>query len=276
MVENFNFFYFMYIAFALGLFFGLYFVLRSRSKRTAEIVLFSLLLASFVLHFLKLTFDFYQAWMPRSIRTITPENICAVSVLVFPWFFLSKSKLCKDYMFYIGILSGVGATVFPIDAIGHHPFDLEVMRFYLSHILLWVVPLLMVMLKLHTLDYKRIYKVPFLFYLVLCVILANEVILIGAGFVNMDFLFSNDVRNATLIFGPLAEIELIGRVFLFLTPEIFLTVPIGPNAGDPFYWPILWMVVPTFVYFMIVGPLMALPFEYKNMKADILRLKSSS
>jgi len=263
----------MYIIFAFGLFFGLYFLLRHRNRRTAEIVLFSLLMLSFVLHFLKLTFDFYQAWMPRAIRTITPENICAVSVLVFPWFFLSKSKLCKDYMFYIGILSGVGATAFPIDAIGHHVFELEVMRFYISHILLWVVPLLMVILKLHTLDYKRIYKIPFIFYLILCVILANEVILIGAGFVSIDFLFSNEIRNATLIFGPLAEVEFVGRMFLALTPEVFLTVPIGPYSGTPFYWPIIWMVIPSFIYFCIVGPLMALPFEYKNMKADLLTIK---
>jgi len=272
MVEYFNFFYFLYIAFALGLLFGLYFLLRNKSKKTSAIVLFCILFLSFILHFLKLMFSPYQEWMPQAIRTITPENICAISVLVFPWFFLSKKKILKDYMFYIGIMSGLGATIFPIDAIGKNAFEFETMRFYFSHILLWVVPLLMVLLKLHTLDYKRILKVPFLAYFVLCIILVNEIILIGAGFVHINHLFSNEIRNSALIFGPLAEVGFLSTLFTALTPNIFLTVPVGPNAGTAFYWPILWLVIPFFIYFSIVAILLALPFEYKNIRRDILAL----
>ncbi|MCL2413885.1 MAG: hypothetical protein FWC94_01340 [Bacteroidales bacterium] len=65
--------------------------------------MFSLLFGSFVLNFVKLYSDYYQQWMPWAIRTITPENICAVSVLAFPWLFLSKVKILKDYMFYMNL-----------------------------------------------------------------------------------------------------------------------------------------------------------------------------
>jgi len=274
MVEYYNFFYFLYIAFALILVFGLYFLLRNKSKRTSKTVLFCLLLLNFIFHFLKLAFDFYQAWMPVAIRTITPENICAVSVLVFPWFFLSKKPLLKDYMFYIGVFSGIGATLIPIDVIGRPAFDFETMRFYFSHILLFVIPLLMVLLKVHTLDYKRIIKIPFLFFLVLCIILVNEVILTGAGFVHIYFLYSNEVRNASLIFGPLAEVEFLGILLGTLTPDLFMTVPIGENAGQVYYWPIVWMIIPTFVYLSIACFLLSLPFEYKRVRKDLHILKN--
>jgi hypothetical protein len=207
--------------------------------------------------------------MPYSIRTITPENICAVSVLIFPWFFLSKNPILKDYMFYIGIFSGIGATVLPIDVISRSAFEFETFRYHFSHALLWIIPLLMVLLKLHTLDYKRIIKVPFIFYLILCIILVNEVILVGTGFVQADILFSSEIRNHTLIFGPLAEVEFIGILFNTLTPELFRTVPIGVNAGNPFYWPIVWLIIPSFVYFSLASLILSLPFEHKRIKNDV-------
>ena len=274
MVEYFNFYYFLYIALALILLAGLYLLLRGRSKKTARAALFSILLASFALHFFKLGFEHYQAWMPQAIRTVTPENICAVSVLLFPWFFLSKNKLLKDYMFYMGIASGVGATVIPIDAIGQPAFAFETMRYYFSHIIIWVVPLLMVMLKLHTLDYRRIFKVPLLAYFTLCIILVNEIILTGAGFVSMSHLYSHEIRNSALIFGPLPDVAFVGDLFKLLTPELFTTVPVGPNAGALYYWPIVWLVIPFYIYFTAVSLLFALPFEHRRMKRDVLGLIS--
>ena len=283
MVEYFNFYYFLYITFALSLLLGLYFLLRPRSgvsngknKKISTIVLFCILLSNFILHFLKLAFDSYQEFMPYAIRTITPENVCVVSVLIFPWIFLSKSKILKDYMFYMGIISGLGATIIPIDAIGRNIFEFDTIRFYYCHIIIWVVPLLMVLLKLHTLDYKRILKIPFLAYLVLCLILINEIILTGAGFVHVNHLFNNEIRNSALIFGPLADVEFLGKLFTPLTPKLFLTVPVGANAGAVYYWPILWLVIPSYIYICITALLLSLPFEYKNIKADLLTFAHSS
>jgi len=273
MIDYLNSYYFLYLALGFILLTGLYFLLRNKSKKTITIVLFCILLATFILNFVKLYADYYQQWMPWAIRTVTPENICAVSVLAFPWIFLSKVKILKDYMFYMGILGGLGAMLIPVDAIGLAPFSFEAVWFYISHGLVWIVPLLMVLLKLHTLDYKRIIKVPLVVYAVLCIILVNEVILIGAGLVNINTLFSYEVRNAAMIFGPLPEDLFIGKLFTLLTPNLFLTIPIGPNAGAPFYWPILWLVIPFFIYFSILALILALPFEYKNIKKDVNALR---
>ena len=274
MVEYFNFYYFLYIVFALGLLFGLYFLLRNKSKKTSGIVLFGLLLSSFILHFLKLASGYYQDWMPWAIITVTPENLCAVSVLVFPWFFISKKKILKDYMFYAGVLSGFCATLYPMGAVNLNAFEFETVRFYYCHILIWVAPLLMVLLKLHTLDYKRIVKIPFLIYMALGVILVNEVVITGAGFVNMNYLYDSEVRNASFIFGPVAEVGVLGKLFTALTPKLFMTAPVGGNAGSVYYWPIIWMVIPIFVYFCVFAVLLALPFEYRNIKKDVIALKA--
>ena len=244
-------------------------MLRNKSKKTIAIVLFSILLASFIIHFLKLTSDFHRERMPWSIRTVTPENICAVSILVFPWFFLSKKELLMDYMFYVGIISGIGATVFPEIVIDMNAFVFETIRYYMHHIIIWIVPLLMVLLKVHTLDYKRIFKLPFLAFLILGVILVNEVILTSVGLLNEWHLFHNEIRNDALLFGPNTYFPFIDKLFLPLTPELFTTVPFGENAGADLYWPIIWMIIPVYIYLVVFSLLMALPFEYKNMKNDV-------
>ena len=272
MIEYLNFYHFIYVAFAVGLLIGLYYLLRNKSDKTKKYVLLAILLGNFSLHFLKLLAEHYQVWLPTSIRTITPENICAFSVLTFPWFFLSGKKLLRDYMFYMGVMSGFAATALPIDVIGLNAFEFETIRFYTAHLILWVVPLLMVMLKVHTLDYKRIWKVPFMALLALCIILVNEVILVGAGFVSKEIFYSNEVRNAALIFGPLPVLEPVGAIFTTLTPSLFTTVPIGPNAGETFYWPIVWMIIPGVLYFGLMSFLLCLPFEFSKIKKDVKNL----
>ena len=272
MIEYFNFYYFLYLFLSVVLLIGLYLLLRNKSKKAVAIVLLSILLASFVIHFLKLTTDFYRERMPWSIRTITPENICAVSILAFPWFFLSKSKILKDYMFYLGIISGIGATVFPEIVIDMNAFEFETIRYFMHHIIIWIVPLLMVLLNVHTLDYKRILKLPFVAFLLLGVILVNEVILTSIGLLNEWHLFHNEIRNDALLFGPNTYFPFIDTLFLPLTPELFTTVPFGENAGTQLYWPIIWMIIPVYIYLVVFGILMALPFEYKSMKNDISRL----
>ena len=65
-------------------------------------------------------------------------------------------------MFYLGVLSGVLAFLIPTEALGKSVATLDLWRFYVCHLIIVAVPLLMVILKQHELDYKRIWKIPFL------------------------------------------------------------------------------------------------------------------
>lgn len=36
-------------------------------------------------------------------------NICGANIALFPFFFLTKNKYLKDYMFYVGVISAIKA-----------------------------------------------------------------------------------------------------------------------------------------------------------------------
>ena len=46
------------------------------------------------------------------------------------------------------------------------------------------------------------------------------------------------------------------------------TIPFGPNAGQTKYWPLLWAIVPLYVYFVPMVFLLSLIFDFKNFKND--------
>ena len=84
-------YYYLFPLMGIAFFLVLYFVLRGRTARTQNIVLFVLLAANFALHFLKLLFPPYSTDDPAdALQTITPENVCAINTMIFPFFFLKK------------------------------------------------------------------------------------------------------------------------------------------------------------------------------------------
>ena len=90
-------------------------------------------------------------------------NICGANIALFPFMFFSKNEKIKDYMFYIGVISGLIALFYPqepmakIDQLAE---QLDIVRFYYHHWMLLTVPLLMVLFKHHKLSYKRVYTAP--------------------------------------------------------------------------------------------------------------------
>lgn len=271
-VEYFNEYYFMYIGIAVAIFFALYFSLRRSDKKVIYWVLFGLLTFNFGLHFLKLAFPPYIEGLPSSIRKVTFENICAVSTLIFPFLYISKRDTARDYMFYLGVISGILACFVPTEALGKNPFAFDTIRFYICHISLWTAPLLMVVLGEHKLDYHRIWRAPTSFLAVECLILVNEVILMSVGFVDggLNELLSAEYRNSSFIFGITPDFESVAFLVLIFVPE-FLTK--NPVSGETMYWPILWMVIPVYIYFSIIFFLMSLPWEHEHFKRDVLSIK---
>lgn len=271
-VEFFNIHYFLYLAAAIGLTVGLYFALRGRTDKTKFIVILSLCLFNFGLHFLKLAFEPYRSGLPATIRKTTFENICAVSTLIFPWLFLSKKNTARDYMYYIGALSGLAALIIPTEALGKLSYSFDTIRFYICHTLLLITGLLPVLLHLHKPDYRKIYRVPLCFLAVMCAILINEVILMSLGWVEggLAELLSPSYRNNSFIFGPTPDFAPYIKFFTALVPK-FLTYDYG---GQLRYVPILWIVIPLFVYMLPLCFLMALPYEWRRVRDDFIKIKT--
>ena len=150
----FNGWYFLWLGIAAGLIVGLYFALRKASPRVQKIVLFSILALGLLFHFLKVYIPPYSVDEARKLRDSWFVNICGANIFLFPIFFWVKSKHIKDYMFYVGVLSGLIALFYPQEPLAKSNQMGEfwdIVRFYYHHWMLVAIPLLMVLLKLHTL-----------------------------------------------------------------------------------------------------------------------------
>ena len=277
-ISMFNFWYFFWLILGVGCTAGLYYLLRNASQKTQKAVLFSLLAFGFVLHFLKMYIPPYSVDQARWYRDSWFSNICAANIALFPFMFFSKKEKLKDYMFYIGVLSGLLAHVYPqepIAKVDQLAEQLDIIRFYYHHWMLIAVPLLMVMLKLHELSYKRIWVAPVGLLMLMLFIILNQIFQSELGFVplrnDQDFLGIGD-KNSSYIWGPGTN-DAIGNFFSIFTPKFFKTVPAGEFAGQEKYWPWFWMIVPVFVLLLPLSFGLSMIFDRKNFARDLRKLK---
>lgn len=272
-IQMFNGWYFFWVILLTLITVGLYFLLRKRSTTVQKAVLFSLLAVGFLLHFLKVYIPPYSVDEARMLRDSWFVNICAANIALFPFFFFTKSKILKDYMFYIGVISGLIAIFYPqepmakIDQLAE---QLDIIRFYYHHWMLLAVPLLMVLLGLHKLSYKRVFVAPTGLMLLMLFIMLNQIFQSELGFIDLrndgDF-FNVNYKNTSYIWGPIQN-DAIGEFLSKFTPKLFKTVPVGKYAGSVKYWPWFWLLVPAYILVPILAFLVTLPFDGKQFAAD--------
>lgn len=272
-IAMFNFWYMFWMILSIGTIAGLYYFLKEKSVKTQKIVLFSFLVVGFLLHFLKAYIPPYSVDEARHLRDSWFINICAANIALFPFFFFSKKDYIKDYMFYLGVLSGVLALVYPQEPMAkldQAAEQLDIIRFYYHHWMVMAVPLLMVMLGLHKPSWKRVLAAPIGLLQLMLFIILNQVLMSELGFVPLhsqqDFL-AIGYKNTSYIWGP-GENDAIGSFFALFTPEFLKTVPVGEYAGQEKYWPWFWMIIPVFTIVTPLSFLQCMIFDGKNFVAD--------
>ena len=278
-IAMFNGWYFFWLILAAGSIVGLYFGLRNKSAKVQKGVLFGMLAFGLLLHFLKVYIPPYSVDEARMLRDSWFVNICGANIALFPFFFWSKNDKVKDYMFYIGVLSGLIALFYPqepIAKVDQLAEQLDIVRFYYHHWMVMAVPLLMVLFGHHKLSYKRIFSAPTGLLLLMLFIMLNQIFQSELGFIPLrdrGNFFGIDYKNTSYIWGP-GENDAIGNFLALFTPDFFKTVPVGEFAGQLKYWPWFWMIVPVFV---LVTPLsfgLCMIFDHKSLKSDLRALKS--
>ena len=274
-IKLFSFWHLFFILVAVVFCVVLYFILRNKSDKTKKTTLLIFLLLGLILHFLKVFIPPYSTNIEIWFREGWFTNICAANILLFPFILLSKSDKAKDYMFYLGLLGGGIAILYPLEVFqkaNQTAEWLDILRFYYHHITIFAIPLLMVILKFHKLNYKRVLWVPIYFSAVLAFIMVNQILQSELGYValrNSDFLNIN-YKNSSLIWGP--GNEPVGKIFTVVCPNIFKTVPVGAYAGQVKYWPLIWLIVPIYVYVVPLSFLFCLIFDFKHFKSDITNI----
>ena len=274
MVKLFNFWYFVFILIGAGSIVGLYFLLKNKSNKTKKIVIGAILFFNLALHFLKLTFPPYSTNIEHGLKNIWFINVCGTSALFFPFIFLSKSKTAKDYMFYLGVISGFLALLYPTEAINKSVLTFDLWRFYICHIIIILAPILMVLLGLHKIDVKSIWRVPFCVMAMLLFIICNQILQSELGFISLrndDFLNIN-FHNPSLIWGPTDDVAIL---FSWLTPDFMKVVPFGEFAGQTKYWPFFWMVPGVIFYFILVPFIMCFIFDFASTKQFFINAYNS-
>lgn len=276
-IAMFNGWYFFWLLLCGGATVGLYFLLRRRSTAVQKAVLFALLALGFVMHFTKVYYPPYSVDEARMLRDSWFVNICAANIGLFPILFWSKNEKIKDYMFYIGVISGLIALFYPQEPMAKADQLAEqrdIVRFYYHHWMVLAVPLLMVLLGHHKLSYKRILCAPTGLLLLMLFIMLNQIFQSELGFVPLrdrNNFFGIDYKNTSYIWGPGTN-DAIGNFFSVFTPEFFKTVPVGEFAGQEKYWPWFWIVVPVYVLVTPLCFLLALIFDHSRLAGDIKNL----
>ena len=269
--------YFFYIALAILLTVGGYFLLRKRSKKFIYYFILGLTILNFVIHFCKMLLPEYRIDYPMIWRHVTFTNICAASVLLFPFIHLSKSKVLKDYIVMISLIGGLAAWFVPTGAWNYPPFRLESLRFYAEHILLFVCAFYTLIFKIHVPSYKRFWIMPITFFGVLGLIFANEVVLRAAGFTEQtleDMLFDRTQRNSLFLFGPRPEVEKLFTPITAIVPN-FMKRGLGYRSGQEFYWPWVWLLVPIMTYGELAAHAIGFIWGWKELKDDLQKKKQA-
>ena len=263
-----NIYYYLSLILMILLTVCLFFLLRGKSDKTIKITLLGLAIFNFLLHFLKILHPSYMENIRLSLIRMSIENICALTTILLPFAILFKNKIIKSYVYLISFLGGLMAVIISTDPIGKPIYEFNSIRYYICHYILFITPILACLLKEFKPEIKHALWMPLMFLAGETIILINELFLWKVGLVdyNISTFLSADFRNAAFVFGPNGSGQALTDTFMILVPKLFRTNVFGIEGVGDFYWPVVWLLIPSIIFFPIAYFILILPFTYKEVK----------
>jgi hypothetical protein len=196
--------------------------------------------------------------------------MCAFLILATPFIYLFGSELWKNFIVYVGTAAGIAAICVPYWFTVETAFDSEAIRLYLCHILLIITSILPLLFGIYKINWRKCWKLPFLFYLALIIITFNEIICFVTGLFDggSDLMAYLKSVNPCRAFGPLEEFCWVGDAASIFTPDVFLKT----GAGE--YVPILWYAIPIFLVITVGAFALGSIFDRTRFLSDMDIFKS--
>lgn len=273
-----NFWYFFFVFLLIGLTALATFLSHKLGKKFAYWFIAVFLWTNFALHFLKQLLPIYWNQWPYSISDSFFPNLCATLIMFAPFIFHWGNPYFKDYFYYIGIISGFAAFLNPVAPLRTDiqgvEYALETARYYFCHTPLVVCGFLMVEQGFHKLNWKRWWAIPLMFGGVLAIVSLHEMIFgpilkfpgHPSEWFGQNGLLGRVYANQSMQFGPFASYDkTLGWLYGMLLPGLM----VFHVDGVLYFTPVIWLIPLVYVATIIILPLMALPFEKKQMRIDV-------
>ena len=235
----------------------LFLIFRTRSQNTKRTVVLAVSLLNTLQHILKPYI--YPQYGGMSIGApSTAYNMCALLILIAPIVLLVGSELWQNFMFYIGSIAGYSSILvtYWLDS----PME-EQVRFVICHGLLFVSSFLPLLFGIYKVNYRKCWRLPFVFYTCLMIQIITNMINFQLGIVGDvgDItMYEYIVReNPCWAMCPPQDYGFILDLVSPLTPSVFLDNGSG-------YTPILWYGVPMFILITAVGFLLGMLLKVSN------------
>ncbi len=239
MMQYGSFAYFLYPSVVLLAILVLILLFRERSNTARKALVLTLAFLNVAQHLLK-AFLYPHLYGTGFSILNGAYNLCSLLILASPFVLLSKSEVLKDFICYFGTTAGIVALYNPYWFFGQSNLGWEGFRFYLCHGLLLATSILPLSLRLHKLSRHSWKKLGGIFFLALCIILADNLVFIQLGLAPI-------LENET----PYDTLYRLNPVWMMHPAENFtwiveLISPMTPNIliQNGSYVPILWYSIP--------------------------------
>lgn len=247
-LEILNFYYFVWVAMIPMAIIIVYYLLKNWSDKKKYWFLFGLTVFMWIVHF-------SRYWLEPELKMYNMffTDFCGFSTLLYPFLMLSKKKVFKDYMFYLGAVMSMAAVFYPHPIIGDYLYEFNSIRFYLAHLILVMVPMLLVMWKMHVPDIRNLW-----YMFLLLIIGAFYNMALSAFFIEVGL--RDDLAN---YMGAWGNTEDFFEVAQIIAPWITYTKVVdGVNVTSPI--PFLYILPAAAAFLFPFWSLMTLPFIKKE------------